>query len=182
MSQIAAKREEEFSRLYSESFDYVYAFVLARTVGDRRLTEEIVQEAYTAAWLSFDRFQKTSSLQKWNCSITKNKLRESYRKAIRREKREFVFKEEPGDLEDKSSLEETVLSRERRDAVLKTLNELSPTYRYSLILKYVDRHSVKEIARIIGNSPKAVDGILQRARAAFEKQYKQTEGCENKYE
>ena len=77
MSQIAAKREEEFSRLYSESFDYVYAFVLARTVGDRRLTEEIVQEAYTAAWLSFDRFQKTSSLQKWNCSLTKNKLRES---------------------------------------------------------------------------------------------------------
>jgi len=182
MMQTAAKREEEFSRLYSESFDYVYAFVLARTAGDGRLTEEIVQEAFTAAWLSFDRFQRTSSFQTWACSIARNKLRESYRKAIRREKREFVFKEEPADLADESNLEETVLSRETRSAVLRALSELSPSYRYALILKYVDGLSVKEVARVIGRSPKAVDGVLQRAKAAFETVYKQTEGCENKYE
>jgi len=176
MTRTAAERERDFSRLYLESFDYVYSFILARVAGDRRLAEDIAQETFTAAWLSFDRFQGASSFQTWVCSIANNKLRESYRKTIRREKHEFVFREEPYVLADGFNLEDTVLSRETGSAVLRVLSKLNPSYRYALILKYVDGLSVKQIARAMGKTQKAVDGILQRARGAFEKEYQQSEG------
>jgi RNA polymerase sigma-70 factor (ECF subfamily) len=175
MTQSAAERERDFTKLYSESFDYIYAFLLSRTAGDKRLTEEIAQDTFAAAWLSFDRFQRESSFQTWVCAIARNKLNESYRKAIRREKREFVFKEEPVERADGFDLEEAVLSRETGREVLRALQSLSPSYRYALILKYVDGFSVKEIAGVMGRTAKAVDGVLQRAKAAFERAYLQAE-------
>jgi RNA polymerase sigma-70 factor (ECF subfamily) len=51
------------------------------------------------------------------------------------------------------------------------LNELLEQYKIVLILKYVDEKSVKDIAAIVGKSPKAIESILQRAKNAFVKIY-----------
>lgn len=175
MIQKIVERERDFSRLYSESFDYVYSFIFSRTAGDRLLTEEIVQDTFTAAWLSLERFCGTSSFQTWVCSIAKNKLRESYRKAIRRERREVLLHDETVEPVDDYCLEETILNRETGAEVLRALRKLNPSYRYALILKYVDGYSIKEIAAIMARSQKAIDGILQRAKVAFGAAYQQSE-------
>ena len=51
------------------------------------------------------------------------------------------------------------------------LKQLSDQYRIVLVLKYMDGESVKTIARIMNKSPKAIESVLQRAKAAFAKQY-----------
>jgi len=73
-------------------------------------------------------------------------------------------------------LEKTVLDDETRLRVSKTLGCMNPLYRYALIMKYMDGLSVKEIARVLGRSGKAMDGVLQRAKAVFEKMYLTLEG------
>lgn len=175
-------RKEYFTDLYNQSFDYVYSYIFARTAGNGQLTEDIVQDTFAAAWLSLDSFDNKSSFRTWLCSIAKNKLRETYRRAIYREK--FVFPDNDSFIEHESSfdLEQFELDNETRLCVLKVLNEMNPLYRYALIMKYIDGLSVKEIAKVLDRSAKAVDGVLQRAKAVFEKAYLKMEGCDENHE
>ena len=135
---------EFFTDLYNQNFEYVYSYVFARTTGNSQLTEEIVQETFSSAWLSLCRFNKKSSYRTWLCSIAKNKLRESYRKAIYKEKLEIPDNSSIDEQSDDISLEEIVLSNETRLKVLKVLEEMSSLYRYLLIMKYMDGMHVKE--------------------------------------
>jgi RNA polymerase sigma factor, sigma-70 family len=172
----AMNKREQFTASYEQSFEYVYSFVFARTAGDEQLTEDIVQDTFAAAWQSYDRFDRRSSYKTWICAIAKNKLYESYRKKISSEKIQIAENEEYVDYPDSFDLEGIVLENETRLLVLGALNKLNSVYRYTLIMKYIDGSSVKEMAKILGRTPKAIDGVLQRAKDNFIKEYMQLGG------
>jgi RNA polymerase sigma-70 factor (ECF subfamily) len=176
-----ADKREFFIEQYKQNFDYVYSYIYTRTAGNSQLTEDIVQDTFVAAWQALDTFKNVSSFRTWLCSIAKNKLREHYRKAINKEK--HISNDSCDLTEHKSSfdLEQAELDKETRLFVLKALNEINPLYRYVLILKYIDGLSVKEIAKVLSKTSKAVDGVLQRARVAFEKAYKKVEGSDESH-
>jgi len=176
MPSSSSTQQEVYARLYLQSFDSVYAFVLSRCAGDRRSAEEIVQEAFSAAWVSFNRFRGESAFQTWVCSIARNKLNESYRKAIRRETFEFPATDALEQQATEIPLETEVLAHETQDEVQRALQALRPPYRYVLILRYLDGYNIAEIARCMRRTPKAIDGLLQRAKMAFERVYTRTEG------
>lgn len=69
----------------------------------------------------------------------------------------------------KADLEETALESEM---VCDCLNSIPEHYRVTLILKYVDGKSVKQIAELTNKSPKAIESLLQRSRNAFIKEYR----------
>lgn len=172
------KKKEYFTDQYAQCFDYVYSYIYARTAGNRQMTEDIVQETFSAAWLALDRFNNRSSFRTWLCSIAKNKLRESYRKSICREKYEILDNDSCIESVSSFDLEQFEIDKEKRQCVQKALNQINPLYRYVLILKYMDDMSVKEIAKELEKSVKSVDGILQRAKTAFEKVYSKMKGCD----
>ena len=164
-------KEETFTELYNQNFEYVYSFVSIRTVCDAQITEEIVQETFTAAWLAQDQFRNGSTYRTWLCAIAKNKLYEHYRKKITADKH-LIFDtdniiEQSSDFE----LEQLVISSETRVQVQEALNIINPVYRYSLILKYIDGYSIKQIAKHLGRTTKAIDGVLQKAKTSFIKEY-----------
>lgn len=164
-------KEEPFTEIYNQWFDYVYSFVFARTAKNVKITEEIVQETFTAAWMSQDRFSHKSSYSTWICGIAKNKLYEYYRKKTSSQKHEVMDNEIMEELSSSFDLEKIVLSGEESQSVITALNNINPLYRYSLILKYMDDYSIKQIAQILSRTPKAVDGILQRAKGSFIREY-----------
>jgi len=170
------RKREYFTELYNQNFDYVYSYIFARTAGSSQLTEDIVQETFAAAWSSLDRFNNKSTCSTWLCSIAKNKLREFYRKATYRERFELPNDDGLAEHASNFNLEKVVADHETRRYVLKALNGIAPLYRYALIMKYIDGLSIKEIARVFGRTPKAIDGILQRAKASFEKSFLKMEG------
>lgn len=176
-----ASKKEYFTDQYNQSFDYVYSYIFARTAGNRQLTEDIAQDTFAAAWLSIDRFDNKSSFRTWLCSIAKNKLRENYRRAICKEKFEFLDNDSIIEHGSSFDLEQLEIEKETHLCILKVLNEISPVYKYVLIMKYMDGMRVKEIAKVLGRSAKAVDSVLQRAKAVFEKAYLIVEGCDKKH-
>lgn len=163
--------KKQFIQIYNESFEYVYSFVYSRTAGDRQVTEEIVQETFSAAWLTLDRFREDSSYRTWLCSIAKNKLYAYYRKKTVLAKSDPYEENMDLQLSIEFSPEAVVESHETRTQVLEALNQINSLYRYTLILKYIDGYSCKEIAGILGRTNKAVDGILQKAKGSFIKEY-----------
>jgi RNA polymerase sigma-70 factor (ECF subfamily) len=52
------------------------------------------------------------------------------------------------------------------------LNRVLRHYRITLMLKYVDGKSVKQIAELADKSPKAIESLLQRSKNAFIKEYR----------
>lgn len=175
-------KREEFSELYNENFDYVYSFVFIRTACDAQITEEIVQEAFTAAWQAQDRFRNKSTFRTWLCGIAKNKLYEYYRRNAANGENQIhsieSIEEQPSGFE----IESIVLKNEMKTQVLKALNQINPIYRYTLIMKYIDGYSIKEIAKHLGRTTKAVDGVLQKSKNSFIKEYIKIEERGNSHE
>lgn len=168
--------EESFKRIYEANFNYVYSFVYSRVAGNNEVTEDIVQETFISAMKGGEKFRGISSYKTWLCGIAKNKVLNYYRKSIKDDK--FSYIDEIDYLEDRIDVEDYVLHNESRKVIMNTLNNLKTVYRCVLILKYMDDYSVKEISKFLDKTPKAVDGILQRAKVSFKKEYIKLSGEE----
>lgn len=173
---------EKFQEIYDSNFKYVYSFVFARTSGDEKVTEEIIQETFLVAWRNLDDFLHKSSYSTWLCGIAKNKIYEHYRKQSTNANKELFDIDEIGQLPSDFDIELVVVKEETRHAVMNILKKINPLYSNCLTLKYIDDYSIKEIAKILHKTPKAVDGIMQRAKKSFAVEYLKAVEKEKSYE
>ena len=140
-------------------------------VGDYQDVEEIVQETLLSAWDSLPLFKGRSKLFTWICGIARHEIADFYRK---RKIKRIVFSKLPflKELVDKALGPELAYQElETKRKILKTLKSLSEGYSQILRLKYIDELSMKQIARRLNISTKAVESRLSRARLAFRKEY-----------
>lgn len=169
-------KKESFKEIYEVNFSYVYSFIFSRLSGNKDVIEDIVQETFISAMNALDNFKGTSSYRTWLCGIAKNKILNYYRSSVVKDS--INYQEELDSLEDSVDIELTIITSEIRSNIFKTINRLKPIYRYTLILKYMDDYSVKEISEILCKTPKAIDGILQRAKINFKNEYIKISGDE----
>ena len=69
------------------------------------------------------------------------------------------------------SIEMRIEASFQSQQILECLKQLPDHYKMTLMLKYVDGKSISEIAKMTEKSDKAVESILQRAKAAFIREY-----------
>lgn len=168
-------RTEAFTSLYNRCFDSVYGYVFART-SNAAIAEDIVQETFAAAWAAMGGFEGRSRDSTWLTAIAGRKVADHYRRAMRRERRETADAAVLDTMPSPHETAEMAIGAEMSGCVAGALCALSPAYRYALALKHLDGCNVKEIAAALHKTPKAVDGILQRAKAAFIRKYNQLSG------
>jgi RNA polymerase sigma-70 factor, ECF subfamily len=63
---------------------------------------------------------------------------------------------------------ESLIEQERRAQVRTALDTLSPNQKAAMILRHYEGLSYAEIAQIIGVTPKAIEGLISRARVSVE--------------
>lgn len=168
--------KENFKEIYETNFNYVYSFAFLRLAGNKEVTEDIVQETFISAMKGLINYKGTSSYKTWLCGIAKNKILNYYRSNIRKEG--FAYAEELDYVADNQDIEGMLINLETRKVILQTLNNLKPTYKYVLILKYIDDYSVNDIAKYLRKTPKSIDGILQRSKNSFKKEFIKISGDE----
>jgi RNA polymerase sigma-70 factor (ECF subfamily) len=161
---------EELVRTHLEP---LYEFIHHRLGADVRQTEELVQECFLVALEKLPGYAGESSLFSWLCGIARNKLRSARRKKRPRPLAD-VLEENEGEIDRiladvaREPLPEWALERaETRELVGATLSSLSPEYRRALVGKYIEEKSVVEMAAAAGQSEKAAESMLHRARVAF---------------
>ena len=136
-------------------------------VSDGNDAEEILQETLMAASESFAFFEGKSSLFTWLCGIANHEIADFYR---RKKIKTILFSHFPF-LEDLASQalapDEEFEKQELRKEVRKVLSCLSEGYSKILRLKYYRGLSMREIARNLKTTVKAVESRLSRAREAF---------------
>lgn len=185
MSIFKNEREQKFISVYRSYVDEIYQYVYLRSGLNQALAEDLTQEIFMDVYKGFSGFKGLSSERTWIFKITKNKLNDFYRK-------QYSSKHELVEMDDyvvdilddpTQDIQEIMIKSFEREKVRACLNELLEQYKIVLILKYVDEKSVKDIAVIVGKSPKAIESVLQRAKNAFIKiytKYYEKEACDGK--
>ncbi len=148
-------------------YNMVFSFVL-----NKEDTEEIVQDSLLAALQNLHRFRNEANLSTWIYRIAMNKAKDliKYRNRKKRKKDENLFiasnrveRFHPG-----IALE----SKEEIKAINDAINLLPENQKTAIILAKFDHKSFAEISIILKNTPKAVEGLVSRAKANIKKYLK----------
>jgi len=147
---------EQFRELVKRYSPYVYSLAY-RILGNMADAQDVSQETFVKIYRSYDQYDTKRDIKNWICTIAVNASRDFYRKT--RRAYEYAFDEEkaPG-------IEERL---DDRIDLKRVMSALDIRYRTVVVLFYLERKSIEEIAGII-KRPKGVVKIwLFRARKSM---------------
>ncbi|MGI5840928.1 MAG: RNA polymerase sigma factor [Patescibacteria group bacterium] len=153
-------------KFYKKYYKSIKSFVLKR-VDDEGVAEELVNDILYSGMKSLVTYQGNGSEFSWLCGIAKHKIVDYYRK---KKIKTILFSSSPvfEEVADAAlSPERDCLKNELVDEIEATLGEINEGYKKILRLKYIDGLKVKEIAKVLKVSGKAVESKLIRAKKSF---------------
>ncbi len=163
---VLAGDEAAWRAWYDECFGGLLGYVVWRCGGLRDAADEVVQETWLTAVRRVRHFDPVAGpFAAWLRGIAANVLRNRFRRERRAAPpaRLNHVGAEPADAE--------LLRRERADRLARALAGLSERHEAVLRAKYLDGRAVADIAADWGETPKAVESLLTRAREAFRAAY-----------
>ena len=173
--RLLAGDERAFDRFFDEHFARLYRFAIARLGDDPDTAKEVVQITLGKAIRKMASYRAESALFTWLCAICRNEISDWLSRQGRY--REHIVLVE--DLPDVRSVVESWQAphddgperQYRRVEALRliqvALDRLPARYGNVLEWKYVEGHSVREIAARLGIGAEAAQSLLARAKRAF---------------
>ena len=145
-------------------------------VQDHGVAEDIAQEVFVTVFKSILSFNERSSMSTWIYRITVNKCLDHLR-ARNRQKRNglsgMLFHTESGDpLHDKPTFDHPGILLEKKEKaryLFEAIESLPENKKAVFVLSQVEELPQKDIAEIMNLSIKAVESLLQRAKANLRK-------------
>jgi RNA polymerase sigma-70 factor (ECF subfamily) len=159
---------EAWRAWYAAYFDRLVEYARWRSGGLADLADDVIQEAWLTAVRRLRDFDpKKGSFFGWLCGIAANAARNAIR--ARRRQRQRARPLNPND--DPPTPCADLAAIEKAERVAAALAALPDHYEALLRAKYLDQMTVAQIAGARGESPKAVESLLTRAREAFREAY-----------
>lgn len=169
---VLAGDAEAWRQWYDAHFDRLAAYVRWRCAGLRDLADDVLQETWLVAVRRLRSFDPAKgAFFDWLCGIASNAARSAIRARCRQKARSRSLA--PGD--DKPATDASEIT-DKAERVAAALAALPDHYEAVLRAKYLDRLTVEAIASARGDSLKAVESLLSRARQAFREAYEKTNG------
>ncbi len=167
---VLAGDENAWRAWYEETFDDLHHYVRWRCGGRRDWADEIVQETWLTAVRRIRRFDpRQGSFLAWLRGIAVNVLRNDLRK---RRRSPLLRQSADGQVGEGSGAQSEERDRQRQQWVAAALDALPEREEAVLRAKYLESLSVAEIASTWGDTPKAIESLLSRARQAFRDAYR----------
>jgi RNA polymerase sigma-70 factor, ECF subfamily len=166
---VLAGNEDAWRTWYDETYDELYRYVQWRCGGRRDWADEIVQDTWLVAVRSVRRFNpKKAAFLAWMRGVAVNVLRNELRR--RRRSPKFEQSADEG-IHETTATESEHDDRQREQRIAAAFDALSDREEAVLRAKYLEGRTVAEIASMRGETPKAVESLLSRARQAFREIY-----------
>jgi RNA polymerase sigma-70 factor (ECF subfamily) len=139
-------------------------------VQNREDAEDITQEVFIEVHRSINGFNQQSSLSTWIYRITVNKSLDFLRKRNRKKRFGFLtqlFKNDDSEIEiphfDHPGVQ--LENKERSSLLFSVIDQLPENQKTAFILFHLEELPQKEIAVIMNLTPKAIESLIQRAKA-----------------
>lgn len=160
----SASQDREFRALYRTTIGDVYGYLMGLTAGNRPLAEDLVTETFLSAVDQFAAGRNHEVNLGWLKVVAKRRFVDHVRREKSIQNRVERLKTE---MKVRPSGDDIVDDLATRQDVYAALSHLHPDQRLVLVMRHVDGFSTREIAEHLGRTPKAVESLLARARAAF---------------
>ncbi|HZZ27729.1 MAG TPA: sigma-70 family RNA polymerase sigma factor [Pirellulales bacterium] len=172
---LQAGDRDAWAKLYDNYSLDVWRYV-ARLLGpDAATVADVVQETFLEAAGSAGRFDpQRGTLWSWLTGIAHHKLAACWRQAARAARVKTLAEAQAISLHRRLNDGQPFPLAEQRelaDLVRAALAELTPEYAALLTAKYLDEHSLSQMAGQWGNTVEAIKSKLARARAEFRTQF-----------
>jgi RNA polymerase sigma-70 factor (ECF subfamily) len=152
--------KERFRRVVVENIPAITAYLRRRLHPLAQVDlDDIVEETLIVAWRRFDRCPEAAE-RPWLIGIARNVMRNAKRGFWRR----AAFEATLSWLPEVKSPEDVVVST---SLIREALDQLAPIEREALLLKAWDGLSSREIAVVLGLTPKAAESRVSRATDHF---------------
>jgi RNA polymerase sigma-70 factor, ECF subfamily len=169
-SAVLAGDERAWRAWYDEAFPGLFAYVHWRCAGLRDLTDEIVQDTWLTAVRRVRAFDpRQGSFANWLRGIAANLLRNHWRHHHHRNGR--MTDDHPI----ATPADSEMAKQEQAERIAHALAQMPERQEAVLRAKYLDSRTIAEIAEEWGETPKAVESLLTRARQAFREAYQPNE-------
>jgi len=175
IKQLLAGDERAFDRFFEDNFARLFRFALIRLSDDPDAAREVAQITLSKAIRKLHTYKAEAALFTWLCAICRNETSDWLARQGRY--REHIVLVE--DFPDVRAAIDSFQSPEqlnpeahyKRVELLRliqvALDQLPPNYGDVLEWKYIEGHSVKEIAERINLGTEATQSLLARAKRAF---------------
>jgi RNA polymerase sigma-70 factor (ECF subfamily) len=150
-----SKAEQNFTDAYNSYGDAIFRFCFFR-IYDRERAKEIMQEVFMRTWDYQTRGNRIKNIRAFLYTTARNIIIDESRK----QKDISLELLQNSGFEPVDKLDLAHLS-EQMD-MLETIHRLDEKYKEAIILRYVDGFSIKEIARIIGESENVISVRIHR--------------------
>jgi RNA polymerase sigma-70 factor (ECF subfamily) len=171
VSDVLSKDRKATAEFVSRYADCVYSYVRRRVMPNSAAADDLIQEVFLAAWKSLDGYRADAPLRHWLLGIARHKVEDHYRKRLD----EVEWPE--GDDESVQvpmvvpRFEEQLDRISRDERIQRVLADLPEAYSLALLWRYVEGHSLREMAQLTGKTEKAMERLLARAREYFRRSW-----------
>jgi RNA polymerase sigma-70 factor, ECF subfamily len=145
-------------------------------VQDHGIAEDITQEVFVKVFRSILSFNEKSAISTWIYRITVNKCLDHLRQKGRQKRQgvlSMLFSRDTGEpVYDQPNFVHPGVQLERRENaryLFEAIETLPENQRIAFVLSQVEELPQKEVAEVMNLSVKAVESLLQRAKASLRK-------------
>ena len=171
VAAILNKNRKAAAEFVSKYSDPVYRYARYRLMPRIDMVDDLVQEAFLAAWENLESYRGRSSLKGWLLGIARHKVEAHYRRELRQH---FSFDSDSNPVLDpvqEPSMDSEIDRERARAQTREILADLQESHRLLLFWRYWERRSLGEIASELGKTEKSVERALARARTQFRRRW-----------
>ena len=169
-----------FDRFFEENYTRLYRFALSRMNGDHEAAEDIAQTTMTRAVRKLSTYKAEAALFTWLCAICRNEMSDWLKKNQRQTEHIVLTEDFPAVQAVVDSLSAPMAdspdANYRRAESIRlisvAMDRLPAKYGDVLEWKYIEGHSVVEIAERLGVGREAAQSLIARAKRAFAETYR----------
>ncbi|HEX3790877.1 MAG TPA: sigma-70 family RNA polymerase sigma factor [Pseudonocardiaceae bacterium] len=165
VARAARGDQHAFDQLVRRHTPRLYRVAL-RIVRDPAEAEDVVQDAWIAAWRALARFRGDSAPSTWLYRVVTNTALAHLRRRRQTLPLAEDFEQTQADPRDDGP-ERSALRGEEVALVLRAVATLEPAQRIPLVLHELEGMSYEEVAEIVGSTVPALRSRLHRARVAL---------------
>jgi RNA polymerase sigma-70 factor (ECF subfamily) len=166
--------ERAFNFFIDQYYPRLFRFAYSRIGRDADVAQDIVQNTFSKVIRKIGSYRGEAALFTWLCSFCRYEIAAYWRRERRRPIEVELVEDAPqarAALESLGAVTDGTIAHFEREELARmvwaVLDHLPIQYGNALQWKYIQGHSVREIASRLGTSPKAAESLLTRARQAF---------------
>ena len=158
--------KQEFEGEFLPHLEALYRTAVRLLNGNRDEANDLVQDTFTQAWNSFNRYERGTNARAWLYAILMNKARHYHRRSATRK---VISLSDHGNENLLETVESSPLVPESisDEGILAALDQLSEEHREVVLLADVQEFSYKEVAQILEIPIGTVMSRLSRARSGL---------------